>query len=183
VNDLARLQRSVDELLARERIRDLVHRYGMTVDDRDMDALADCFTPDGRFEYADGSLKLESRDAVMNYYRERLRQLGPSYHYPHSHLIWLDSTHEAHGIVAAHAELGFPDGNTVWVALRYHDRYRYDREAWRFLERRVSFLYYLKLAELPTALASPLRKRATLPHAAADWPEGLSTWKAYTSTE
>lgn len=179
MTELERLQRSIDGILGRERIRDLVHRYSMAVDDRDIDAIADCFTTDGCFEHADGTLRLEGRAAVLDYYNARLRFLGPSYHYPHSHLIELDGD-TATGVVCAHAELGFPDGRTFWVALRYYDRYACDAGGtWRFSARRVSFLYYLPLSDLATALAEPLRKRASLPHRPADWPEGLATWQAY----
>jgi hypothetical protein len=163
----------------REAIRALVARYGMAVDDREMDVLGECFAEQGVFQYADGSLRLEGREAVLGYYRQRLGLLGASYHYPHSHLITFDADDRAHGVVNAHAELGLPTGDTGWVALRYYDKYCLERESWRFEERTIHFLYYLKLEDLPKALASPLRKRMVNPPQMADLPEMLDSWRRF----
>ncbi|MCU0975513.1 MAG: nuclear transport factor 2 family protein [Steroidobacteraceae bacterium] len=173
------LRRMTWQAHCRESIRELVASYGMAVDDRDMEALSGCFARAGVFQYADGSLRLEGRDAVLDYYRQRLGLLGASYHYPHSHLITFDGDDRAHGVVNAHAELGLPTGDTGWVALRYYDRYVLEDGDWRFEERTIHFLYYLKLEELPKALASPLRKRMVSPAQVADLPEQLESWKQF----
>ena len=174
-----RLERMVDELASREAIRELIARYGMAVDDRDMESLQDCFCEDGKFRYADGSVVLDGREAVLGYYSQRLGQLGASYHYPHSTIIDFASRDEASGIVNAHAELGMPSGDTFWVALRYHDNYRRQQGRWRFADREIHLMYYLSLADLPAALTSPLRKRMTEPHRIADIPEGLESWQKF----
>jgi hypothetical protein len=60
--------------------------------------------------------------------------------------------------VCAHAELTI-DGETVFVALRYHDDYRRVDGRWRFHERKTRILYVLKLSELPTGFADRMRIR------------------------
>jgi ketosteroid isomerase-like protein len=168
-----RLQRIED----RFEIGDLVHRYAVAVDDRDMDALRDCYTRDAVFDSVGG--RTVGRDAVVDYYAGRFRLMGPTRHLPTSTLVEFLGADDARGQVLAHAELAM-GGKTIFSALRYDDRYRREEGHWRFQERRVDQLYAMPLEELVTGLADPLRKRwpGTEP-APADIPEGLASWQAF----
>ena len=150
------LEARVATLEARAALSELIGAYGRAVDDRDFDGLGELYTSDSVFDTVGG--RMEGRQGVIDYYRERTKIFGPTFHYPHSQELEFQSDTEASGIVAAHAELTI-DGESVRVALRYHDRYRFEDGRWRFAERDVKLLYVLKLSELPTAMADDLRVR------------------------
>lgn len=150
------LRREVRELRDRNEIVELVARYGRAVDDRDWDELAAQYTPDAVFDSAAG--RSVGRDAIIAYYKERTDEYVASYHYPHSHEITFTGPDDAEGIACAHAELTI-DGETVMVALRYHDDYRRVEGRWRFHERDTKLLYVLKLAELHLGFADRHRVR------------------------
>ena len=155
-DEVEALKQRVRALEDRAEITELVARYGRAVDDRDWDALAEQYTPDAVFDSAGG--RSQGIDAIVEYYKDRTSAYVASYHYPHSHEIELLGTDRARGLVCAHAELTI-EGETVLVALRYHDDYRRVDERWRFYERVTKMLYVLKLSELPTGLAQRLRVR------------------------
>jgi len=157
------LHQRVAALEARDEIAQLIARYGPAVDDHRYETLGSLYTSDGVFDTVGG--RLTGREAVVGYYRARGRAYGATYHYPHSSEIYLDGPTDAHGIVCAHAELSI-NGETHLIALRYHDTYRHEDGAWRFLERVVKLLYVLPVSELATGLAERDRIR---------WPGGDRT--------
>lgn len=164
---------------AREEIRDLVVRYGMAVDDRDMETVGSLFTDDAVFRHGDDSIVNHGRQEIVDFYTDRLRSYGATYHYPHSHLIELTDTSTGTGVVMAHAELGI-EGRTLITALRYYDQYVHDDDRWLFAERRLAMLYYMDLAELADGgLSSADRKRYFGTIGAAEIPEGLQSWKDF----
>ncbi len=171
----------VERLEAIEGIRDLIARYGMVVDDRDVEALADMFTSDARFGLADGMVANQGREAVIDFYTQRMAAMGPTYHYPHSHVINLDPERPGHatGTVNAHAELAV-DGRTMVTALRYSDEYRVENGRWCFVERKVAMLYFMDMAELADGgLTKPDRKYYFGTVGPSELPESLDTWKKF----
>lgn len=177
-NDLAE---RVARLEALEEIRELVARYGMVVDDRDVDALADMFTSDASFGLAAGMEPNRGRQAVIDFYADRMAAFGATYHYPHSLVIELDPERPGHatGMVNAHAELAL-DGRTLVTALRYYDEYRVEGGRWCFVERRVAMIYYMDMADLAAGGLSDLdRKRYFDTVGPAEIPESLDTWKRF----
>ena len=175
------LSERVARLEAQEEIRDLVARYGMAVDDRDVDGLADMFTSDAKFALADGMVANQGRQAVIDFYSGRMAAFGATYHYPHSHVIELDADRPGHatGMVNAHAELAL-DGRTLVTALRYFDEYRVEDGRWCFVERRVAMIYYMDMAELADGgLCDSDRKRYFGTVGPAELPESLDTWKRF----
>lgn len=139
-----------------EEIRRLVARYGRAVDDRDWDTLTELYAPDAVFESA--GTRSEGRDQVIEFVKMRTSVYPASYHYPHSHEIEILDDSRAEGLVCAHAELAI-DGDTVVVALRYHDDYRRVDGCWCFRERVAQLLYVLKAVEYPRGLGDPVRVR------------------------
>ncbi|MGI9616776.1 MAG: nuclear transport factor 2 family protein [Acidimicrobiales bacterium] len=173
------LEARIAAIEAREHIRELVVRYGMAVDDRDMVTVAAIFTEDAVFRHGDDSIVNHGRQEIVDFYTDRLKAFGATYHYPHSHLIELDDADHASGVVCAHAELGI-DGRTYITALRYHDQYRRDDGVWLFAERRLAMLYYMDMAELADGgLSVADRKRYFGTIGAAEIPEKLDTWKQF----
>ncbi|MGI9594983.1 MAG: nuclear transport factor 2 family protein [Acidimicrobiales bacterium] len=169
----------ISRLEAYEDIRRLVARYGVAVDDRDIDTVGSLFTEDGVFRHGDDSLVNHGRQEIVDFYTDRLTAFGPTYHYPHSHLIDLVGDTEATGVVMAHAELGI-DGTTMVTALRYRDRYVIDGGQWRFAERAIAMLYYMDMAELAAGgLSQPDRKRYFGTVGPSELPEPLATWQAF----
>lgn len=175
------LSERVARLEAIEEIRDLIARYGMAVDDRDVNGLADMFTSDAKFGLADGMVANQGRQAVIDFYTERMAAFGATYHYPHSHVIEFDPDRPDHatGLVNAHAELAL-DGRTLVTALRYFDEYRVEDGRWCFVERKVAMIYYMDMAELVDGgLTEPDRKRYFGTVGPSELPESLDTWKKF----
>jgi SnoaL-like domain len=170
----ARLRRIEDRLA----IAELVSQYGIVLDNRDYEAVGELFTEDARFWQHVGDTDARTRRGIIEFYRERLGHSGPSYHYPHGHVVTFDDDHRAHGIVSAHAEMGI-EGRMILVGLRYHDAYvKGPDNRWRFSERETWFHYFMPADELPSRYSDQIRRTwpgASLP---ADLPDSLSTYQA-----
>jgi ketosteroid isomerase-like protein len=173
----ARLQRLEDRIA----IEELIARYGLVMDDRDMERMPELFTEDVRILSRDGVMDARGRDAAVALYRGRFEVLGPSNHVTHDRIIRFgDDPDEATGIVLSHAEMQ-RKGEPMLAAIRYADRYRREDGAWRFAERLFDFFYYVPTAQYLDALGPGLatRMRAYEEPAGADIPEKLATWRAY----
>ncbi|MHA7816112.1 MAG: nuclear transport factor 2 family protein [Pseudohaliea sp.] len=173
----ARLRRLEDRVA----IEELIARYGLVMDDRDMDAMPGLFTEDVRILSRDGVMDARGREAAIELYRGRFTVLGPSNHFTHDRIICFgDDPDEATGTVLSHAEMQ-RKGEPMLAAIRYSDRYRREAGAWRFAERLFDFFYYVPTAEYLEALGPGLatRMRAYEEATGADIPEKLATWRAY----
>jgi ketosteroid isomerase-like protein len=100
------VEERLERLEVRAAIEDLVTRYGMVIDNRDMQGVADLFTEDGRFGHQDQA-GVQGHDAIKAFYRERLQGQEYSYHFSHNQLVEFTGGDEATGVVNAHAEMGF----------------------------------------------------------------------------
>ena len=81
-------------LVDRDAIRELALRYALAVDGKDLDALASLFAPDvdnGRFG--------RGPDGVRRFYDQSLRKFHCSMHLVANHVIELDDSDHAHGVV------------------------------------------------------------------------------------
>lgn len=174
--DLARRIRTLED---RAELRELIARYGIAVDDRDIDALTDLFTPDASFRSADGVMGASGRDAVIEQFRGRFAALKATNHIAHDQILELGADPDtAGGLVSSHAEV-CRNGRAFVAALRYRDRYRRHEGRWRFAQRTLSFLYYLPVEEYAEALGTRLRMRAYGDRRPADYPESLPAWRRY----
>lgn len=173
------LEKRIRALEDRAELRELIARYCIAVDDRDIDALTALFTPDACFRSVDGVMNALGREAVIEQFRGRFAALKATNHIAHDQILELGSdTDEAAGLVSSHAEVS-RNGRTLVAALRYRDRYRRHGGRWRFAERALSFLYYLPVEEYAEGLGSRLRMRAYGDQRPADYPESLPTWRSY----
>ena len=162
---------------ARADIDELVTRYAMACDDRDLDALAECFTADGVFVSVGG--RIEGRHALVEYYTERFDHYGPSFHVPHRLVLDELADDTARGTVLAHSELML-DGGLFVSAHRYRDVYRIEAGRWRVAERACEFLYGAPLRELlDLDHTRPRRRWPGTEPVAADIPESLPSWQAF----
>lgn len=176
------LEQRVRRLEDRAEIGELVTRYGLVMDDRDVDAMPALFTPDVHIRSADGVMDARGLDAAVAMFRGRFEVLGPSNHFTHDRLVSFDSgdPDRATGLVLSHAEMQRRKQPMI-AAIRYRDAYRRWDGQWRFAARELSFMYYVPTAEYLDAFGPGLdRRMRAYDHAVpADWPERLPTWRRY----
>jgi len=176
------LEQRIRRLEDRVEIGELIARYGLVMDNRDMPGMPALFTEDVIIRSLDGVMNIQGRAAAVELFRTRFTVLGPSNHVSHDRLIAFDDVdpNRATGVVLSHAEMN-RKGCAMLAAIRYHDRYLRDESQWRFAERILTFMYYIPAAEYLDALGPGLarRNRAYGVPQPADWPEQLASWKAY----
>lgn len=176
------MEARVRRLEDRCEIGELVTRYCLAMDDRDVEAIPALFTPDASVRSLDGVMDARGRDAVVKMFLGRFAVLGPSNHVTHDRIVRFDEANPdlAQGIVLSHAEMQ-RKGQPMVTAIRYLDHYRRDAGAWRFAERVLTFMYYVPTAEYLDAFGPGIdkRMRAYENPAPADWPENLPTWRSY----
>lgn len=179
-SDPSTLTQRIRALEDRLALRELVARYGIAVDDRDIDTLATLFTPDASFRSQDAVMNATGRDAIIEQFHGRFAALKATNHVAHDQIIDLDPVDpdRASGLVSSHAEV-WRNGQALIAALRYRDRYERRAGRWCFAERVLSFLYYLPVTEYAEGLGSRLRMRAYGDRRPADYPEGLPSWRRY----
>jgi ketosteroid isomerase-like protein len=175
----ATLEGRIRRLEDRAELRELVARYCIAIDDRDIDAIARVFTADGRFRSRDGVMEARGREAVLQQFRGRFAALKATNHIAHDQILTFGTDpNSAHGLVTSHAEV-WRNGQALIAALRYEDVYRREEGEWRFADRLLSFLYYLPVGEYAEGLGSRRRMRAYGDQRPADYPESLPSWKLY----
>lgn len=175
----ASLERRIRTLEDRAELRELVARYCLAIDDRDIDALTELFTPDASFRSVDGVMGAFGREAVIRQFHGRFAALKTTNHIAHDQILDFGPDPDAAGgLVSSHAEV-CREGRVFVAALRYRDRYRRQEGRWRFADRELSFLYYLPVEEYAEGLAGRLRMRAYGDRRPADYPESLPAWRRY----
>jgi hypothetical protein len=128
----------LQELVAREKIRQLALRYAFCVDGKDLDGIAALFAEDvqnGR--YGPG------REGVRTFYDHVLRKFHCSMHLVANHLITFDDDEHAHGVVYCRAQHHIVEEPEHWfdAALAYFDTYELLGGEWVFRRRRLRQWY------------------------------------------
>ncbi len=172
----ARISRVEDQL----ELRALVARYARAMDERDLQTLETLFTRDAQLLTRDRAMNLAGRDAIVADLGERLRELGPTNHFCHDHLLEFDAedTDYAFGTLNAHAEIAL-GGRAMLAAIRYEDSYRRTESRWRFASRVASYFYFVPAAEYLEAMAGGKRMRMRGEPRPADYPESLASWRTF----
>lgn len=168
------------EIRNRLLIQDLIVRYCIAIDDRDLEAIGALFHPEATFS-AVGVPPRGTRE-IVEYYRMRLAAYGMTYHYPHGVAFSHVGKHTAEGIVLAHAELSI-NGELFQVAMRYYDKYLMHNGVWTFQRRELKQFYALPQDELAKGVG--LDRRVRWPRSepvSALLPESLDTWIAWSNT-
>ena len=143
----------LDRLASTEAIRQLVARYALATDSRDLDMLVGLFVDDvlvGADE--------RGRVALRAFFDRSLRDVGVTILYVGNHVIDFDDPDHAHGVVYCRGEIQVDDR---WIvqAIQYRDTYERRDGAWYFVRRRHLLWYGAELGESPLGLPP------------ANWPE------------
>ncbi len=144
--------------MAYESIRQLVARYAVAVDSRDVGTLVGLFVDDVRV----GGLGV-GRAVLRKSFETSLRAIGVSILNVGTHVIDLVDEQEASGIVYCKGEI--QDGDR-WIhqAIVYDDRYRRVDGSWYFLSRNHRLFYGAEVGGNPLGLPP------------ANWPERHDGW-------
>jgi hypothetical protein len=128
---------AIEELLARDGIRQLAERYAIAVDGKDLDGIAALFVED-----VDNGRYGAGPEGVKRFYDQSLRKFHCSMHLVGNHVIDFDDENHAHGVVycRAHHHVFEPE-HWFDMALAYFDTYERVGGAWRFRRRRVRSWY------------------------------------------
>jgi ketosteroid isomerase-like protein len=180
MRDITSLEQRIRRLEARVDIDELIARYALVMDNRDVAALPELFTADVVVESSRGGMHAVGRDAVVELFLARFRVLGPSNHVTHDRIVTFDAAdpNHARGLVLSHAEMRV-SGESMVAALRYVDAYRRDNGRWQFASRRLHFMYYSRTAAYPAAFAAPRGAGKPVEDAAIarDWSEQVAMWR------
>ena len=164
------LEARIDRLESLEEIRQLVARYALAVDTRDLDTLVGLFVADVEV----GRLGT-GRAALLESFRQGFAPLGLTILTVGTHVIDLVDTTSATGEVYCTGEID-RDDVLLRQAILYRDTYRRDPEGWRFVRRNHLLWYsaplgvdprHLPPANWPTGHVG----RGTLPEAFATYRE------------
>ena len=165
----------LDRLIAEAEIRQLVARYAVATDRRDLDTLVGLFVPDVRL-----GPDTSGRDTLRESFDGQLRSAGTTILNVGTHQIDLQGSNDASGHVYCKAEI--QDGDR-WIhqAIRYDDTYRRVDGLWLFVRRIHQLFYGAEVGANPLGLPP------------ADWPhnhDGLGTlpaadltWQEFTGPE
>lgn len=175
LQDLAARLEAVEADIA---IRNLVARYAMIMDDRDVDAIPALFTRDARVTSGDGVMDARGRDYLVDFYEGRFALLGATHHFTHGMEIAIDGPTTAHGRISGAAEV-FRNGVHQLVALRYEDKYEREDGAWRIAHRHMMYCYYVPVDQYPGILGVLERNLTYGKPIAADFPENTDAFRKY----
>jgi ketosteroid isomerase-like protein len=128
---------ALEELVARDQIRQLAERYALAVDGKDLDGIAGLFVDDvdnGRFG--------PGRAGVRAFFGQSLRAFHCSMHLVANHVIDFDGDDHATGVVycRAHHHVLEPE-HWFDMAIAYWDTYERAGGRWLFRRRRPKLWY------------------------------------------
>jgi hypothetical protein len=167
-------------LSARHEIENLITRYCIACDDRQIETLLSLFTADAYFGALDGVRGKSGTAGLREHYTSTLGIMGPSYHWSHDRLIEVDSedVNKATGIVLAHCETSNFGVSNV-AAIRYNDQYRRVDGQWKFAWRGYQFLYFVPASRYAEALTMEKRVWRYGDWQYPDIPEPLESWQQF----
>jgi hypothetical protein len=145
------------EVEDRAEIHDLLSRYSIAIDARDIDTIASLFSVSAEVGFEEdhdyGDSGEDGRAIVKAFYIRRMDVYDFMFHYFHGNTLTFTGPDSASGIVIAHTE-GAVNGQGILAGIHYHDDYVRENGKWLFLKRKYDFLYRMPFTELPTRLAT-----------------------------
>jgi ketosteroid isomerase-like protein len=169
----------VGRLLAHEEIRQLVARYAVAIDSRDLDALVALFVDDVRVG-GDAS----GRDALRAFFDQSLREIGVSILNVGTQVIDDVDDDHATGVVYCRGEIEVTDddGSRRWIvqAIQYRDEYERRDGTWYFVRRQHLLWYGRDVGTSPLGL--PPANWPANHVGSGELPEAWPTWQRFWST-
>lgn len=147
---------TLQALLDREELRDLVARYALAVDDHDLDALRAMFHPEAVFD-RDG-VEARGWPEIAAMLGASMRGFRRMLHTPHAAVVELRGADGASGVSSGHAELVTGRG-VLLAAYRYADEFVRLGGRWVFTRREVRFIYATSAGEYAAVLPEEQRVR------------------------
>jgi len=178
MSDVAGLsvEQRLDRLESTEEIRQLVAKYALSLDMRDLDAHVNLFAEDirvSRDKVGRGHLKRWLDDTL------RLQFTGTSHH-TGNHIIEFDDADNAHGVVYSKNEHETPSpGGDEWVIMQmlYWDNYQRIGGRWYFRRRFPCYWYAVDLNKPPVG-----KNKMRWPdrdHYEGAWHEIFPSWERF----
>lgn len=148
---------AADRVVAHDELRQLVARYAVAMDARDLDVLVALFVDDVRVGSQTG------RAALRAFFEASLADVSVSILTVGTHLIELDDADHGRGVVYCRAELQIGDR---WIvqAIQYRDTYERRAGTWAFVRRQHLLWYGRDVGTSPVGLPP------------ANWPEQATGW-------
>lgn len=168
----AEILRRLDRIESRDEIRQLVSKYALALDMRDMDALACLFVPDVKVGRG-----RSGREALRDFFDDTMRkQFDGTSHHVGTTIIELVGTDEAVGIVYSKNE---HECGAEWVTMQmmYYDRYRRIDGRWYF-ERRQPLYWYATDINRPPVGQRKMRWPGREPYHGS-FHDLFPSWKTY----
>lgn len=161
----------VQRLASTEAIRQLVARYALATDARDLDTLVGLFVDDvqvGRDQ--------RGADALRAFFERSLREVGVTILYVGNHVIEFEDRDHARGVVYCRGEIQVDDR---WIvqAIQYRDTYERRAGAWYFVRRRHLLWYGAEVGESPLGL--PPANWPEHHTGKGELPEAWDTWQEF----
>ncbi|MCU4186793.1 nuclear transport factor 2 family protein [Acidiferrimicrobium sp. IK] len=160
----------IDRLESRESIRQLVSRYGVLIDARDLDALTSLFVEDARVTRTE-----RGRSALRALLEGLCRQFTTSIHFVGNQTVDFTDPDHAEGVVYCRAE---HEVGAQWIvmAIQYWDRYERRDGTWYFTGRKVKHWYAADMLDRPVG---PDKTRWATPGAEATIPTDYPSWDRF----
>ena len=137
------MARTLESLLDRTEIVELLHRYATAIDDRDWARLATCFTADAVALYGPVLGRQEGIAAIEKTCRTAIEPLDASQHLVGTHEIELDGDRARARcyVHAQHTRAGMPGGDNFVIGATYFDQLVRTPDGWRIRERELRILW------------------------------------------
>jgi len=168
----AEILRRLDRLESRDEIRQLISKYSLALDMRDMDAMAGLFVPDVKV-----GREKRGREALRDWLDDTMRrQFDGTSHHVGTTIIEFPGPDEAVGIVYSKNE---HEAGAEWIIMQmmYYDRYRRVGGRWYFARRQPLYWYATDLNKPPIG-ARKMRWPEQEPYEGS-FHELFPSWKEY----
>lgn len=172
----AGLEARVRRLEDHEELHQLVWRYSLALDARDVHGLARMFVPD--VEVGDGT---RGHDALAAFFDHVMRSMGITFHLVGNHIIDFDDDDHARGVVYCRPEHEV-DGEWIVMPMQYHDRYLRTSEGWRFASRSPRAFYAADVLQRPQSVPGRFHFPGNRLITSARLPEQWDTWNTFRDT-
>ncbi len=158
---------------AREAIRQLVARYAVAFDSRNVPALVELFVDDVRTH--DGGV---GRAALAGWFEQILRPYTTTFHLTGGHVIDLLDADHATGVLYCRPE---HEVGQEWIMMpmQYWDRYERRDGEWFFRSRSVHPFYAADVHARPTAAPGRFHFPGNPLVTTADLPERWESWREF----